>query len=79
VIVNSTNTKLQLHKGSLSSTLSKAAGPTLQQECKDNYPQGIKNGDIAITSGGNLKCQHVYHSCFPDYSHQDQISSKQVS
>lgn len=44
--------------------MSEAAGPALQQECKAIGK--VNTGDIAVTSGGNLKCKHVFHtSCAP--------------
>ncbi|KAK3597792.1 hypothetical protein CHS0354_006160 [Potamilus streckersoni] len=42
-------------------------GQTLQDECKVNYPNGIKHGQIAIIGGGNLKCKHVFLTTLPKY------------
>ena len=39
--------------------LLKAAGQTLQDECKKKSL--IQRGDVAVTSGGNLKCKYVFH------------------
>lgn len=47
----------------MSASLLKNGGPSLQQECTQNYPNGINYGDIAVTSGGNLKCKIVCHGC----------------
>lgn len=39
-----------------------AAGPQLQRECSRKYPNGVQQGDVAVTSSyGNLACQCVYH------------------
>ncbi|XP_029656236.1 protein mono-ADP-ribosyltransferase PARP14-like [Octopus sinensis] len=61
VIVNSTNEHLQLDKGSISKFILNAAGPQIQSECNQKYPQGISASEIAITKGYNLKCKNVFH------------------
>ncbi|XP_045202849.2 E3 ubiquitin-protein ligase MYCBP2-like isoform X2 [Mercenaria mercenaria] len=61
VIVNSTNQALLLDLGGLSKSISKAAGPALQSECSQSYPNGITFGELASTDGYGLKCQKVYH------------------
>ncbi|KAJ8316973.1 hypothetical protein KUTeg_004877 [Tegillarca granosa] len=68
VIVNSTSRNLQLNNGAVSSSLLKAGGPGLQQECSNNYPNGIQPGDVAVTSGGRLNCQSVFHGSLKDWS-----------
>ncbi|OPL33588.1 hypothetical protein AM593_08322, partial [Mytilus galloprovincialis] len=62
-IVNTTSKELKLDHGAVSASLLKNGGPSLQQECSQNYPNGINYGDIAVTSGGNLKCKIVCHGC----------------
>ncbi|XP_041355403.1 protein mono-ADP-ribosyltransferase PARP15-like [Gigantopelta aegis] len=61
VIVNSTGNWLYLGNGPLSKIVLKAAGPRIQQECQINYPNGIKSWGVAVTSGGNINCQQIYH------------------
>ena len=61
VIVNSTTTSLLLKIGALSSSIVKAGGDTLQEECKKVAPKGIKPGEVVVTSGGQLPCQFVVH------------------
>ncbi|XP_053377233.1 protein mono-ADP-ribosyltransferase PARP14-like isoform X2 [Mercenaria mercenaria] len=61
VIVNSTNKDLDLKIGAISRTLLKAGGDMLDQECKTKYPDGIKSGEVAVTSGGAMKCKELYH------------------
>ncbi|XP_050395688.1 protein mono-ADP-ribosyltransferase PARP15 isoform X2 [Patella vulgata] len=68
VIVNSTSNKLELQNGAVSGSINKAAGPNLQAECKEKYPNGINVGDIAVTGPGNLRCQKVYHTCLSSYN-----------
>ncbi|KAK6178592.1 hypothetical protein SNE40_013346 [Patella caerulea] len=68
VIVNSTSNKLELQNGAVSSSINKAAGPNLQAECKEKYPNGINVGDIAVTGPGKLSCQKVYHTCLSSFN-----------
>ncbi|CAC5391546.1 unnamed protein product [Mytilus coruscus] len=60
-IVNTTSKELKLDQGAVSASLLKNGGPSLQQECSQNYPNGINYGDVAVTSGGNLQCKIVCH------------------
>jgi O-acetyl-ADP-ribose deacetylase (regulator of RNase III) len=45
-----------------------AAGDVIQAECEQNYPNGIQDGEIAITSGGQLSCKAIYHGALSKYS-----------
>jgi len=65
VYVNTTNRSLDLSQGGLSPVLLEAAGQTLQDECNKKAP--IEVGDIAVTSGGNLKCKYVFHVVGKDF------------
>ncbi|XP_070211879.1 protein mono-ADP-ribosyltransferase PARP14-like isoform X1 [Littorina saxatilis] len=68
VIVNSTSNGLDLQNGAVSSSILKAAGVSLQDECKTKYPGGIQAGDIACTMGHNLNCMEVFHLVLCNYS-----------
>lgn len=59
-IVNSTSSDLDLSRNASAKALSDAAGPTLQQECKAIGK--VETGNIVVTSGGNLGCEHVFHT-----------------
>ena len=61
VIVNSTTTSLDLDNGALSASILEVGGNTLQEECKKVAPEGIKLGEVVVTSGGQLPCQFVVH------------------
>ena len=61
VIVNSTNTKLKLEKGFVSSLISKEGGQELKDEVKKKYRSGIGYGQIAKTSGEKIGCKEIYH------------------
>lgn len=58
---------LQLKNGELAESLLEAAGPGLQTECDQKYPQGIQYGDLAITGGHNMKCQFLYLGSIPKW------------
>jgi O-acetyl-ADP-ribose deacetylase (regulator of RNase III) len=52
---------LVLNRGAVSRSLLEAAGPGLQDECKQRYPQGINYGEVVPTGGHQLRCRKVYH------------------
>ncbi|XP_060085651.1 protein mono-ADP-ribosyltransferase PARP14-like isoform X2 [Ylistrum balloti] len=66
VIVNTCSKDLKLSNGAVSSSLLTAAGPQMQNECDQKY-QGISFGEVAITKGYNLHCQHVCHGSLPGW------------
>lgn len=68
VIVNSTNPNLDLSQGRSSSSLLSAAGRGIQRECQQKYPNGVRPGQIAVTTGGNLACAAIYHGVLTRYS-----------
>ena len=63
--MNSAPNNLQLASGQMSAALLKAAGSTIQQECTSAYPVGLQDGEVAITTGGNLACKQIYHAVCP--------------
>ena len=55
-----------MNKGGVSSAISKIGGKAIQDQYETIAPNGIKFGDVVVTSGGKLKCQHVIHgACSP--------------
>ena len=58
--MNSTSSDLDLSRNASSKSLSAAAGPKLQEEC--TAIGQVQTGGIVVTSGGNLKCKHVFHT-----------------
>ncbi|XP_063415772.1 protein mono-ADP-ribosyltransferase PARP14-like [Mytilus trossulus] len=62
VILNSTHKNLDLSLGTCSSALRYAAGPEIQRECDQKYPNGIEAGELATTSGGRLNCNAIFHT-----------------
>ncbi|XP_071090310.1 protein mono-ADP-ribosyltransferase PARP15-like isoform X2 [Haliotis cracherodii] len=71
VIVNSTLSSLILESGPLSSAIYKAAGDSIQEECRVNYPTGVKTEEIAETSGGLLPSRRIYHTSLGYWSEQN--------
>ncbi|XP_060608587.1 protein mono-ADP-ribosyltransferase PARP14-like [Ruditapes philippinarum] len=67
VIVNSTSKDLTLANGAVSISLLNVAGKKMQEEVHSKYPHGLKNINIAITSGHKLKCKHVYHTALDQF------------
>ena len=77
-IVNSAGTELRLHRGASSRTLVAKGGKTLQEECDSKAPDGIKFGEVVVTSGGQLQCKYVIHGACCDWT--DGVDTcKQVS
>ncbi|XP_051998490.1 LOW QUALITY PROTEIN: protein mono-ADP-ribosyltransferase PARP14-like [Xyrauchen texanus] len=61
-IVNTTNSEMSLKEG-VSGAIFKAAGSSVEQECKNLGPL---QGDVAaVTSGGNLQCDVIIHMIGP--------------
>ena len=52
----------------LSTELLAAGGNRLQDECNYKYTNGVSVGEIAETTGCQLKCKTVYHSVFPQHN-----------
>ncbi|XP_028392341.1 LOW QUALITY PROTEIN: protein mono-ADP-ribosyltransferase PARP14-like [Dendronephthya gigantea] len=59
VLVNTTGENLKLDSNPCGKALSNEAGPTLQAEC--SRIGSLKVGQVAVTTGGNLLCDEVYH------------------
>ncbi|XP_018601869.2 protein mono-ADP-ribosyltransferase PARP14 [Scleropages formosus] len=61
-IVNTTNKDLNL-TGGVSGAIFRAAGNTVQEECKKLGP--LDNDKVMVTSGGSLHCDHIVHMLGP--------------
>ncbi|KAL8558417.1 hypothetical protein ACOMHN_064764 [Nucella lapillus] len=68
VIVNSAPGRLALDTGSVSSSILKATGPSLQLECTSKYPKGIQKGQLARTMGHGLNCREIFHIVLHNYT-----------
>ena len=65
MLVNTTGENLDLTSNPCGQALSNRAGPVLQAEC--NKVGRLKAGEVAMTAGGNLSCQEVFHSHCTQY------------
>ncbi|XP_052226217.1 protein mono-ADP-ribosyltransferase PARP14-like isoform X1 [Dreissena polymorpha] len=70
VIVNTTSRNLDLNNGAVSKTILKQAGPEIQNELKQSYPNGIGEGQVAVTKGHKLKCTNVVHGAVSNWDGQ---------
>jgi hypothetical protein len=66
-VVNTTSKNLDLSNGKVSSTLLKAGGSEIQNECKQSYPSGIMNLLVAVTGGYKIACKKVFHIALDRY------------
>ncbi|NXE34359.1 PAR14 polymerase, partial [Ptilorrhoa leucosticta] len=72
VVVNASNENLK-HIGGLADTLSRAAGPALQEECDELVrKQGnLQPGCAVITGAGKLPCKNVVHAVGPRWNEKE--------
>jgi O-acetyl-ADP-ribose deacetylase (regulator of RNase III) len=63
-IVNAANESL-LAGGGVCGAIHRAAGPGLEKECLERYPEGCITGSAVVTRGHNLKARFVVHAVGP--------------
>jgi len=63
-IVNAANSRLA-GGGGVDGAIHRAAGPTLLQQTKEQYPQGCPTGSAVATDAGNMKAKYVFHAVGP--------------
>jgi O-acetyl-ADP-ribose deacetylase (regulator of RNase III) len=67
-IVNAANSSL-MGGGGVDGAIHRKGGEKILEECKriraTEWPQGLPTGKAVITSGGNLKAEHVIHTVGP--------------
>lgn len=62
IIVNSAPANMKLNTaGKVSAIILSRAGQAIQEECDQSFPNGIKNGEVAVTSGHRLPYSLVFH------------------
>ena len=59
---------LKLNQGGVSNAILKAGGTAIKRECNTKAPNGIKAGEVLVTTGGQLKCQYVLHGVYYQWS-----------
>ena len=78
MIVNTPSSALNLDYGILSKTILQAAGQQLQNECYQNYPNGITVHEIAVTGAGLMtSVSKIFHVLVTGF--KDQETSKRVN
>ena len=61
--MNVASRNLDLKRGAASSALLNYAGKNIQDEVNANKESGnIDEGEIVVSSGGNLQCKEIYHT-----------------
>ncbi len=69
-IVNAANPSL-MGGGGVDGAIHRRGGPKILEQCKriraEQYPNGLPTGKAVVTSGGNLKAQHVIHTVGPTW------------
>ncbi|REC95506.1 O-acetyl-ADP-ribose deacetylase [Kushneria indalinina] len=70
-IVNAANHSL-MGGGGVDGAIHRAAGPELKKACealrRDQWPDGLPDGEVALTPGFNLPARHVIHTVGPVYA-----------
>lgn len=67
VIVNSTNENLDirgwgiLNRNTVTFAIARAAGQVAKDSVRNDYPNGIEPGEVAVGEPGNLKCKKLFH------------------
>lgn len=64
VIVTAANSALA-GGGGVDGAIHRAAGGTVLQQLRENYPQGCPPGQAAVTDGGKLACRYLFHAVGP--------------
>ncbi|XP_067675258.1 uncharacterized protein [Haliotis asinina] len=71
VVVNTTQTDLDLSVGAVSSSLVSAGGPVLQTECTQQHPRGVEPGAVVQTQAGKLGCKKVFHTVLVEWAKEN--------
>ncbi len=81
VIVNTTSSDLTLTNGTVSKQLLEKAGIQIQNELKQNYPNGLSQQQslIAVSSSGNLKhLKYIFHISLPGWNSIDEFQIEKL-
>ncbi|XP_061194327.1 protein mono-ADP-ribosyltransferase PARP14-like [Saccostrea echinata] len=78
VIVVSAHPDLDLSRTQVTQAVMKEGGSKIQQDLRGSYPNGIKVGDLAIVTAGNLPCKEVYIMTLPKYNEDPKTAEKHL-
>lgn len=67
IIVDTTAKNLDLRNGAVAKSLLDLGGDMIQEELNRKYPYGLGDNEIAISSGGRLKCKYILHGWLVDW------------
>jgi O-acetyl-ADP-ribose deacetylase (regulator of RNase III) len=72
-IVNAANSELA-GGGGVNGAIHRAAGPTIMDETRTNYPEGCPTGHAVATGAGSLATKHIFHAVGPVWKggHKDE-------
>ncbi|XP_067656950.1 protein mono-ADP-ribosyltransferase PARP14-like isoform X2 [Haliotis asinina] len=70
IIVNTSNRYLDLSRGAVSKSLVQYGGASIQKECNAYIARKmlLLERDFAVTTGGHLSCNRIYHCNLPSYT-----------
>lgn len=63
-VVNAANGELRAG-GGVCGAIHRAAGPELERECHELYPEGVEDGGVAVTRGFNSNAKFIIHAVAP--------------
>lgn len=73
--MNTCRKDLDLTQGTVSQTILKKGGKSIQGELRKNYDK-LRFGEIAVTKGGLLPCDYIFHGALYNWTPVGDFSLK---